>query len=312
MTHEFFAAPLALSKFWDYLLFVQEASMFAADQPVALKAALRHDAIRRAIELNGRVSIAELTNRLDVSEVTIREDLKYLEGKGVLTRVRGGAVATRGGAMEMPLEETSTTNRAEKMAIAARAAAMIENGQTVIVDVGSTTTELAKALSPELARVVVITNGLNIALILESLPGVSVIVTGGTLRPLQHSLVAPMGTVLLDQLRADVAFLGCNGVDPARGFTNSNIAEAEIKQAMVRSAEKVVFLADHDKIGVVASAFVTDTSGADLLITDDGADPSVLANLRADGLAVEVVRAKARRRGENNVDRNTRSALRQP
>jgi DeoR family transcriptional regulator of aga operon len=286
--------------------------MVTTDEPVALKAALRHDMIRRAIEVNGRVSIADLTERLEVSEVTVREDLKYLERRGVLTRVRGGAVAARGGTIEMPLEETSTTNRVEKMTIAARAASMVENGQTVIIDVGSTTTELAKALSPDLTRVVVITNGLNIALILESLPGVSVIVTGGTLRPLQHSLVAPMGTLLLDQLRADVAFLGCNGVDPSRGFTNSNIAEAEIKQAMVRSAEKVVFLADHDKIGVVASAFVTDVSGADLLITDDGADPSVLANLRGDGLAVEVVRPKVRRVKDDSVDRETRAALRQP
>jgi DeoR family transcriptional regulator of aga operon len=196
---------------------------------------------------------------------------------------------SRNGVMEMSLEETSTTNHAEKTAIAARAAAMVENGQTIIIDVGSTTTEMAKALSPELSRVVVITNGLNIALILEALPGVSVIVTGGTLRPLQHSLVAPMGTLLLDQLKADVAFLGCNGVDPTRGITNTNIAEAEIKQAMVRSAGKTVFLADHDKIGQVASAFVTDISGADLLITDDGADASVLANLEGDGLAIERV-----------------------
>ena len=262
------------------------------DQPVALKAALRHDTIRRAIEVDGRVSIADLRDRLGVSEVTIREDLKHLEGRGVLTRVRGGAVLARTGAMEMSLEETSTTNRAEKAAIATRAAAMVEDGQTIIIDVGSTTTEMAKALSPNLSRVVVITNGLNIALILEALPGVSVIVTGGTLRPLQHSLVAPMGTLLLDQLKADIAFLGCNGVDPTRGFTNSNIAEAEIKQAMVRSAAKSVFLADHDKIGQVASAFVAEIAGADLLITDEGADASVLGNLKADGLAIEVVRSK--------------------
>ena len=98
----------------------------------------------------------------------------------------------------------------------------------------------------------------------------------------------------LDQLKADVAFIGCNGVDPARGFTNTNIAEAEIKQAMVRSAEKTVFLADHDKIGQVASAFVADISGADLLITDEGADATVLGNLRADGLAIEVVRSRVK------------------
>jgi DeoR family transcriptional regulator of aga operon len=286
--------------------------MPVADQPVALKAALRHDMIRRAIEIDGRISIAELSERLGVSEVTIREDLKHLERRGVLTRVRGGAVASRDGALEMPLEETSTTNRAEKMAIAAHAASMVTNGQTVIIDVGSTTTELAKALSPDLARVVVITNGLNIALILEALPGVSVIVTGGTLRPLQHSLVAPMGTLLLDRLKADVAFLGCNGVDPERGFTNSNIAEAEIKQAMVRSAEKTVFLADHDKIGKVASALVTDISRADLLITDDRADEAVLANLKSDRLAIDVVRLRARQATERIADREHRNAIRQP
>jgi DeoR family transcriptional regulator of aga operon len=285
--------------------------MPVADQPVALKAALRHDMIRRAIEIDGRISIAELRERLGVSEVTIREDLKHLERRGVLTRVRGGAVASREGALEMPLEETSTANRAEKMAIAARAASMITNGQTVIIDVGSTTTELAKALSPDLSRVVVITNGLNIALILEALPGVSVIVTGGTLRPLQHSLVAPMGTLLLERLKADVAFLGCNGVDPERGFTNSNIAEAEIKQAMVRSAEKTLFLADHDKIGKVASALVADISRADLLITDDGADDAVLANLRSDGLAIDVVRAKGKQFREGIADRGNPNAIRQ-
>ncbi len=259
-------------------------------QPVALRAALRHDAIRRAIEVNGRVSIAELKDRLKVSEVTIREDLKFLEQRKVLTRVRGGAVTTGNAPTEMPLEQTSTTNRAEKMAIGARAASIVKDGQTVIIDVGSTTTELAKALSPELTGVVVITNGLNIALILEGLPGVSVIVTGGTLRRLQHSLVAPLGTLLLDQLRADVAFLGCNGVSPIRGFTNSNIAEAEIKQAMVRSASRSVFLADHDKIGKVASAFVTDIKSADLLITDDGSDEVELGSLISEGMAIDVVR----------------------
>jgi DeoR family fructose operon transcriptional repressor len=260
-----------------------------AGNPVALKAALRHDTIRRAIEVDGRVSIADLKDRLGVSEVTIREDLKFLETARVLTRIRGGAVVTRNGGIEMSLEETSTTNRAEKMAIGAYGASLVENGRTVIIDVGSTTTELAKALPPGLVRVVVITNALNIALGLESLPGVSVIVSGGTLRPLQHSLVAPMGTVLLEKLKADIAFLGCNGVDPDRGFTNANISEAEIKQAMVRSAERVVFLADHEKIGTVASAFVAGISCADLLVTDTGADRSALAALRSEGLEIVTV-----------------------
>ena len=166
---------------------------------------------------------------------------------------------------------------------------MVLSGQTIIIDVGSTTTELAKALPRDLADLVFITNGLNIALLLEPMPGTSVIVTGGTLRPLQHSLVAPMGTLLLNQLRADIAFLGCNCVDSTHGFTNTNIPEAEIKQAMVKAAQSTVFLADHDKIGRVASAFVTDVAGSDLLITDEAADMEKIEELRVAGLAVDLV-----------------------
>jgi len=257
--------------------------------PVSLRAALRHEAIRTTLEANGRVGIPDLSERLGVTPVTIREDLKHLEGRGFLTRVRGGAVIAPGAEREAALELTSMTHRAEKHAIGAFAASMIENGQTVIIDVGSTTTALANTLSPELRDVVVITNGLNIALSLESAPGVSVIVTGGTVRPLQHSLVAPMGTLVLEKLKADMAFLGCNGVDVDRGFTNANIAEAEIKQAMLESAGYAVFLADHDKVGRVASAFVADVDSADLLVTDSGTDPGVLEGLRQSGLEVEVV-----------------------
>jgi DeoR family transcriptional regulator of aga operon len=257
--------------------------------PVSLRAAIRHEEILYALEVKGRVSTADLETRLGVTAVTIREDLKYLEQKGLLSRTRGGALAKAGGSAEKALELTAMTNRAEKQAIGARAAALIENGQTVIIDVGSSTTALANAMSADLHGVVVITNGLNIALSLETLPGVSVIVTGGTLRPLQHSLVAPMGTLLLEKLQADIAFLGCNGVDPDRGFTNTNIAEAEIKQAMLDSADRKVFLADHGKIGNVASAFVADIADADLLITDSGADKEVLGQLRDQGLEIEAV-----------------------
>jgi DeoR family transcriptional regulator of aga operon len=259
-------------------------------RPVSLRAAMRHEAIRAALAASGRVSIADLTDRLGVTAVTIREDLKHLERRGLLTRTRGGALARVDAriqpAGESAVEQASKTNRAEKLGIAAHAARRVESGQTVIIDVGSTTTFLAKALPTDLHDVAVVTNGLNIALALERHPGVSVIVTGGTLRPLQHSLVAPMGTVLLEKLKADVAFLGCNGVDVERGFTNANIAEAEIKQAMLASAGYSVFLADHSKVGNVASAFVAEVASADLLITDSGADSEVVESLRAEGLEV--------------------------
>lgn len=255
---------------------------------VSLKATVRHQAILEVLREAGRASVGHLREHLGVSSVTVREDLKYLESKGSLVRTRGGAFAIPGRRREMPLELTSQTNADEKQLIGRLAASRLKNGQTVIIDVGSTTTELAKALPSDLVDVVVITNGLNIALLLENRPGISVVVTGGTLRPLQHSLVAPLGTVLLEKLNADIAFIGCNGVDIARGFTNTNLAEAEIKQAMIESAHESVFLADHSKLGQVASAFVAGFDQADLLITDDGADSQVLADFRSAGLAVDV------------------------
>jgi DeoR/GlpR family transcriptional regulator of sugar metabolism len=104
---------------------------------LALKVVLRHDTTRRAIEVAGRVSIADLKDRLGVTEVTIREDLKHLESERVLKRLRGGAVASRSGTMKMPLEETSTTNRAEKKAIGACAASMVPNDWTGIIGLGT-------------------------------------------------------------------------------------------------------------------------------------------------------------------------------
>lgn len=256
---------------------------------ISLQATFRHEFIQNALRTSGSVNIRDLTERFGVSAVTIREDLKYLEKRNLLKRTRGGAVAAKPNGIEMPLEYTSKTMYAEKIAIGKRAAALIENGQAVIIDVGSTTTQLAKALSFELAGVTAITNGLNIALSLESIPGLTVVVTGGTLRPLQHSLVSPMGAMLLQKLNADIAFIGCNGVHAERGITNSNIAEAEIKQIMIESASYVVVLADSRKLGAVASAFVAGIEKADLLITDTGADPLILGELRSKGLEIDVV-----------------------
>lgn len=156
----------------------------------------------------------------------------------------------------------------EKENIGSYAASLVRDGETIIVDVGSTTTELAKALPPSLKNVVVITSALNIALLLESHPGLTVIVTGGTLRPLQHSLVNPYGTLLLREINADKAFIGCNGVHPDKGFTNTNLQEAEIKRAMIEAAREIIVLADHSKIMQIAAARIGPLEIANLLITD--------------------------------------------
>jgi len=257
---------------------------------VSLNGAVRRRAIIAALAERGKAGVVELAEDLGVSVVTIREDLRDLEEEGRLVRTRGGALAMEDEARsELPLEMTAKTNTDAKHAIGAAAAGMVRDGLTIIIDVGSTTTALAELLPRALRDVTVITNAINIALLLENHPGCSVVVTGGTLRPSQHSLVAPFGTTLLERLNADIAFLGCNGVDAARGVTNSNLAEAEIKRAMIASAAKIVVLADHTKLGRVAAARITDTGRIDLLITDGGAAPDQIAALRDAGPEILVV-----------------------
>lgn len=240
------------------------------------------------LQRDGNVHVTEMADRLGVSAVTVRADLDYLESQQVLRRTRGGAVPVRPRRFEMPLELTSQTNTDAKKRIGRAAAEMVHSGDTIIIDVGSTTTELAKALPHDLGDVVVVTNALNIALALERHPGVTVVVTGGTLRPLQHSLVAPFGSLLLREVNADIAFIGCNGVDPGKGFTNTNLDEAEVKHAMINAARRVIFLADHSKLMNVATARVAPLDRADMLVTDAAAPAEALRRLRKAGMEVVV------------------------
>ncbi len=217
---------------------------------------------------NGEVSAAELSKLLGVSEVTVRSDLKALATAGQLRRTRGGARLPLDIQREFPLEETSRKHSAAKRRIGRAAAALVQDGETVFLDVGSTTTEVARALPPTLRGVTIITNGLNIALELERLPNVRVIVTGGMLRPLQHSLVSPYALEMLGRIHANRLFLGCNGVSARAGVTNANHEEAEIKRIMVHQAREVVVVADHSKLGQVSQAQVASVSAVDTLITD--------------------------------------------
>lgn len=255
----------------------------------SVAASQRHQAILARLEAKGSVHVSDLARSLGVSEVTVRADLAYLEDQQALTRARGGAIRGEPTRSERPVEIAGERNSAEKRRIGQRAGEMVRDNETVLVDVGSTCGALARQIPAERRNVLVVTPALDIALILESHPGIQVIVTGGTLRSLQHSLVNPYGQHLIEQITADTAFIGCNGVDTEAGFTNTNIDETEIKAAMLRAARRAVFLADHTKLGMVATARIAPFERADLLITDSGADSAVLAPLRATGLDVESV-----------------------
>lgn len=216
----------------------------------SLDAGARRAALARLLGEHGFVAVAEASARLGVSEVTVRSDLAALAARGVARRVHGGAVAAES-VREAPVEATAVRDAGLKRAIGVAAAALVRSGSSVMLDVGSTTQAVATALAArvELRDLVVITNGLSIALALEAaIPRFTVIVTGGSLRPLQHSLVDSIAADTLRGLHADLAILGCTGVADGR-VTNVNLPEAAVKRAMVAASSSRVLVADASKFG---------------------------------------------------------------
>jgi DeoR family transcriptional regulator of aga operon len=173
------------------------------------------------------------------------------------------------------------------------AAALVQPGESVILDVGTTTTSIAHALiaREDLRDVTVFTNGLNIALDLEPyVPRFTVVVMGGAVRPMGHSLVDPLGEMLVERINADTLFLACNGVDLDRGVTNSNLAEASTKRRLLHAARRRVLVADSAKIGVVALAYICDVEAIDLLITDSEVNAHALTALRDRHVEIRLAR----------------------
>lgn len=229
--------------------------------------------------------VAELSREFGVSAVTVRGDLDALEAEGGIRRVRGGAMPfDLARLVERSFEEAAVEAAEAKARIAAKAADLVEPGMSVLLDVGTTTAAVARELLRRdgLRDLTVITSGLSIALLLEAaIPRIQVVVTGGTLRPLQHSLVAPLAGQVLASVHADLALIGCNGVAADAGVTNINLPEAEVKAAMIAAATRTVIVADGSKIGRVCLGRVTDSSAIDVLITDPTAPATALADLRA-------------------------------
>lgn len=260
------------------------------DDVEMLPAALRRDRMFDMITERRFVRVTDLADAFGISDVTARGDLTALELTHGVRRVRGGAIAPEAPARaEHSFEEALGDHAEEKAAIAARAAALVSSGMSVLLDVGTTTTAVARALvaRTDLEDVTVVTNGLTVALELEEAHGhISVVVTGGTLRRLQHSLVDPMAGVLLERLRVDLALLGCNGVDVDHGVTNVNLPEADVKRRMVAAAERTVLVADGTKVGQVHLGRFAALEDVSLLITGQSAGPGELARLRAAGLEV--------------------------
>nr|WP_199861675.1 DeoR/GlpR family DNA-binding transcription regulator [Frigoribacterium sp. CFBP 8766] len=251
----------------------------------------RRGRIADLVGRRGFVSTSELAREFRLSEVTIRTDLESLAAEGLLSRVHGGALSVDR-PVERPFEEESAVGTDAKKAIGVLAASLVRSGDCVVIDVGTTTTQIALALLDrhDLEGVVVVTNGLTIALALEqAVPRFTVIVSGGTLRPLQHSLVNPLATSVFSSITADLAFIGCTGVHAEHGATNVNLPETDLKRLMTTTARRSYIVADGGKLGEAHLGVIGPLDRFEALITAD-AEAGQVDALRRAGL--EVVEAE--------------------
>lgn len=257
----------------------------------ALPAPLRQDRIVAIVEgAPGLVRTAALAAALGTSEVTVRQDLATLDLEARIRRVHGGAVRLVAGSGERPLEETAVEHQVAKAAIGRAAAALVHSGECVVLDVGTTPAAVASALvaRTDLVDVTVVTNSLTTALALEpAVPRFTVIVTGGTLRPLQHSLVAPFNNTVVPMIAADVAFLGGTGVDVEHGLTNVNLPETETKRMLAATARRTVVVADGSKFGRAHIGVVRALEDVDVVVTAE-APADLVDAVRAAGVEVVV------------------------
>ncbi len=241
----------------------------------------RRAAILSALARSGDVGIAELASSLSVSEMTIRRDLELLENKGRLRRVRGGAISTVSRSYEPTFALRQGHARDEKAAIGRAAAALLADGETAILDVGTTTLEIARSLHGR-RHITVVTPSIAIAAELGNEPEMRILVTGGVLRSGELSLVGAAAESTFKRLNCDVVFLGVAGVDAEKGLTEYNLDDASVKQAALVAARRCIVVADSSKLGRVALANIAPLTGIDVLVTDALPDhPSVAAIVAA-------------------------------
>jgi DeoR/GlpR family transcriptional regulator of sugar metabolism len=245
----------------------------------------RQQQLLARLQLEGEVKVAELREQFGVTEMTVRRDLEKLELAGLARRTFGGAIAI---SRDVALRERTNVLLEEKARIGKEAALFIREGDSVFIDGGTTTLQVARALPRGLA-VTVVTNALNIALELME-KGIQTHVTGGAVLETTSTLVGPTAVESLGRMAFDRVFLGATGVSARHGFSNSNLHEAEVKRRAIAQATEVNILVDHTKFGAKELFSFAALSQASRLLTDREPEAELLQACREAGQDVRVCR----------------------
>jgi DeoR family transcriptional regulator of aga operon len=245
---------------------------------------------RRMLDLvgqDGQATVAELAKIFSISAVTARGDLDALAAIGSIVRSHGGAVRRLDATQDYPLRTKEALHHEEKTRIGRAAAELVRAGETIILDSGTTTVEIARHLKIlKTQPVTVITNALNIAVELTDISGISLIMVGGLLRSMSWSFVGPQSEAMMNEFHADRFFLAVDGFDLHTGPSTPDVLEAQLNNVMMRSAREVTVVADSSKLGRRAISRIGPFERIHRLITDTGAPAEFTEVLRQKGIEV--------------------------
>ncbi len=248
----------------------------------------RHTKILELIGEHGKVEVAELSRLFEISEVTIRNDLKGLHKRGLVRRAHGGAVRIETVSVDPSLQVKAALHADEKQRIGAAAAALINNGDSIILDSGTTTLHIARHIKDR-QDLTVITNGINVAMELLGAKGVRLVLLGGMVRQNSYSAVGHFAEDMLRQLSADKLFLAVDAFDLDFGLSTPNPEESKVNQEMVRIAKERILVADSSKFGKRSLSHIVPLTAINKIITDDALATETQAELRARGVELVLV-----------------------
>ncbi len=258
-----------------------------AKEKTPLFAAERQQQIYEILKQENKVLITELCERFAITPPTARNDLRELEEKGLVKRTHGGAILSKGNTFETDFSHRETECIREKQQIAQCALELVHDGDSVILDSGTTALEFAKALCVR-HGLTVVTCDLKVAMVLQENSDAEILLLGGTVRKGFYCTTGVQVVEALSRLCADLCFLGTTGVSADRGISTPSAAHAEIRRCMIRASARTVVLADSQKVGVNSFHIVAPPERVDVLITDAGIREEDRAQLEAAGIELHI------------------------
>jgi DeoR/GlpR family transcriptional regulator of sugar metabolism len=250
----------------------------------------RQSLIVEIVNREGSIQISDICHKFDVSDMTARRDLNELDRRGLIRRIHGGAITNYGRSYEPPFQTRSTKNQEAKHAIGNKAAELIYDGDSIALDVGTTTLEIVKGLVGK-HNLTIITSSLQIAnLIVKTLSletDARLIITGGIVRPRELSMIGSIAERAFEEFHVDKAFIGIGGINIEAGLTEYNMEDAQTKKMLIKTARENIIVADGSKMGGTTFAKVAPLDSIDKIVTDRSADPELIEKIRK--LGVEII-----------------------